>query len=1197
MTILKRFFQFPHWSRLFVYAISLMLLFGVIGGLALPAILKPWIAEKASVALKRQVQIGDIDINPYLFQVTLRDVLVNDQYGEFIRFKSLLLDAELSSIFRFAPVLRAITLEQPKVNLIRLNAHQYNFSDLLESKSEPESESTGLPRFSLNNIQLINGTVTLDDRLIGQKQLLDQLQFGLPFLSTLPSRVDDYIQPHFSGRFNGRPFALKGESKPFKDSLDTTLKLKIDQQDLLPLLAYAPLPNSLQINSAKLSSQLDVTFRQQKNQPELVLHGRVQLDDFAATQAGKPLLAFKSFDAELKNLQPLMQQFRFGKVGLDGLNVAVTRDASQQLNWLQLQTASAEKPAVKASAVAKPATAKTNATLVEVAELNVINSQVSWQDESVKPAFATALQAITLNLKNISNQAKTPFPVQFTATSDKAAQLAAELNILPQPLGITGKVSASDVQAADFAPYLQAFLAGELKAKMSVSSEFEFAQQDLKYGLKNGLLNISDLSLRLPKDKKPALTIDQFSLADVALDSTTQHIQIGKLNTEKGFVDLILQNDGKINLQNALVSQPAQAAAKPSASPQKPWSVLLQEGVLQNWRSDLHDQHAENAKPLQWKNINLRVSNVDTRPKAKAELKFSALGGRGANINIAGSWFPMPFSGVFNVDFRSIDAAFGQPYFGRFVNITLASGFVHAKGQLSIATEPKLTASYKGNLRSTDLYALDKSTGTDFLKWKNFYVGGINAQLSPLSIDIAEVSLSDFYSRLILSADGRLNLQDVLVKDGEEVSVTTERAVKPTASATAEAPKTLADSGGVDVPITINKITFNNGQIQYSDLFIKPNFSANLTEMGGVIGGISSQNDTRATLDLRGSVDKIAPVEIKGSLNPLAKDFFIDIKGGVKGYELTNASAYAIKYAGYGIEKGKMSMDVSYLIENKKLKASNKLFLDQLTLGEAVESPTATKLPVKFALSLLTDRKGQIKLNLPIEGSLDDPEFSIGGIIWQVIGNVFEKIVTAPFDALGSAFGDGPSLSYVQFASGQAVLDEQAKLAIANLAQALNDRPELKLEITGWASPEEDAEGLRVSILQNKMQQLKAAELGEKAESVESETDVLISETEKPALLTKVYKKEKFPKPKNALGITKSLPVEEMEKLLLANTVIGDEQLQTLASARAQRVKNALKDAGVDDARMFITKPKVNATAADAKEDKGRVSRVNFKLK
>ena len=407
----------------------------------------------------------------------------------------------------------------------------------------------------------------------------------------------------------------------------------------------------------------------------------------------------------------------------------------------------------------------------------------------------------------------------------------------------------------------------------------------------------------------------------------------------------------------------------------------------------------------------------------------------------------------------------------------------------------------------------------------------------------------------------------------------------------------VGGDAGNPTPISIGKITLTGGNITYSDLFIKPNFTANLTDMAGVIGGVSSMNDTRATVDLRGSVDRIAPVEIKGSVNPLAKVIFIDLKGGVKGYELTNASAYAIKYAGYGIQKGKLSMDVSYLIENNQLKASNQLFLDQLTLGEAVESPTATKLPVRFALSLLKDRNGQIKLNLPIEGSLDDPQFSIGGIIFQVIGNILQKVVTSPFSALASLFGDGPTLSRIEYPAGRVVLDDQAKVAIKNLAQALADRPSITLEIAGWASLNGDAEGLRQQMLNSKMLAVKAAGLGEKAESVNSEAEVALTEKEIPELMAQVYKKESFPKPKNVVGLSKTLPVSEMQKLILANMLINDESLKALAMQRAQSVKNALKDAGVDDARMFITQAKINPTNADTQDDKGSLSRVQFTLK
>ncbi|MGL4995529.1 MAG: DUF748 domain-containing protein, partial [Deefgea sp.] len=382
MTTLRTFFQWPRWSRFIVYFIAAAALFGALGAWAVPAILRPWLADKASEALNRPVAIGAIKINPYLLQVTLRDVVIKDQFGEFASFKSLLLDIEMASIFRLAPVLRAITLEQANVNVIRLSANQYNFTDLLVAKHKDPSESSELPRFSLNNIQLINGRVQLDDRFIGQKQQLDQLNFALPFLSTLPNRIDEYIQPHFSGRFNGRPFALQGESKPFKDSLDTILKLKIDQQDLTPLLGYAALPQGLQISSAKLSSQLDLTFRQQKNRAELVLNGHVILDDVVAMQQSQPLLALKKLDVELKSMQPLVQQFRFGKIALNGLDVTVSRDDAMILNWQKFASKADTKPTLSASAVAKTAE---NKMLFEVAEFNLTDSQLRWIDAGVKP--------------------------------------------------------------------------------------------------------------------------------------------------------------------------------------------------------------------------------------------------------------------------------------------------------------------------------------------------------------------------------------------------------------------------------------------------------------------------------------------------------------------------------------------------------------------------------------------------------------------------------------------------------------------------------------------------------------------------------------------------------------------------------------------------------------------------------------------
>jgi len=332
--------------------------------------------------------------------------------------------------------------------------------------------------------------------------------------------------------------------------------------------------------------------------------------------------------------------------------------------------------------------------------------------------------------------------------------------------------------------------------------------------------------------------------------------------------------------------------------------------------------------------------------------------------------------------------------------------------------------------------SVDKATSEDFLKWKSLVVSGIDttyrafgagralfgtetdaaAQPQPFSLQIDEVALSDFYSRLIIYPSSRLNVQNILADSGgqptEEAAAgsakgDTAAAGKASPPAKIDKPAQGQQAAAPPPPIAIAKITLQGGNVNFTDLFIKPNYSANLTEIGGSVTGLSSQPDTTADVDIRGRFAKTAPVEIKGKINPLAQKTFLDIKANVRDIELGPFSPYSGKYVGYAIEKGKMSFDVQYKIEDRKLSASNRLTLDQLTFGEKVDSPQATKLPVQFAVSLLKDRNGVIDVNLPISGSLDDPKFSVGGIVLQIIFNLIEKAVMSPFDLIGSLVGGG----------------------------------------------------------------------------------------------------------------------------------------------------------------------------------------------
>jgi hypothetical protein len=310
-----------------------------------------------------------------------------------------------------------------------------------------------------------------------------------------------------------------------------------------------------------------------------------------------------------------------------------------------------------------------------------------------------------------------------------------------------------------------------------------------------------------------------------------------------------------------------------------------------------------------------------------------------------------------------------------------------------------------------------------------------------------------------------------------------------------------------------------------------------------------------ADLELRGRVGGSATLEVAGKVNPLADPLALDVHAKVRDLELPPLSPYAIKYAGYGIERGKMSVDLAYVVQpNGELTATNRIVLNQLAFGDKVEGSSAS-LPVKLATALLADRNGVIDLDLPISGSINDPKFSLGSVIWKVITNLVVKAVTSPFALLSSAMSGGASeSSRIDFAPGSAALDAAAREKLDKIAQALVDRPGLTLTISGESrlDRERDAwkeERLRQIVRSEKRRQAIAGGASASAE-------VTVSAEEAPALLKEVYRRADIVKPRNVLGIAKDLPPAEMRALLLSNMTLGDDAMQQLAVRRGIAVRD-----------------------------------------
>ncbi len=588
--------------------------------------------------------------------------------------------------------------------------------------------------------------------------------------------------------------------------------------------------------------------------------------------------------------------------------------------------------------------------------------------------------------------------------------------------------------------------------------------------------------------------------------------------------------------------------------------------------------------------LTLAIRDVSTAPGKPGTVDFVTQVNTTGQIHLAGAVGLSAPSAALDVDIRKLDLLPLQSYLTARTHLLLSRGKLSAQGRLEVAqsADGKLQGGYQGRMALTDLATLDRASAADLIRWKSLFVEGMDVRMAPLAIAIRQVALSDFFARVSINPDGRINLQDLLRSEPVAGASGSTTATAPEAAA----PTTPAPATSAAPPIRIGKVSLQGGAVHFSDNYIKPHYSADLEALGGVISGLSSDAASAASVDLRGQVND-APLGISGKINPLRGNLFMDIKASVSGIEMAPFSPYSGKYVGYDIEKGKLSFEVSYQVLDHALTAQNHLVLDQLTFGNRVESPDATQLPVQLAIALLKDRNGTIDINLPVEGSLNDPQFSVGGLIFKMVINLITKAVTAPFSMIASFFEQGASASFMTFDPGLETISTAGAAQLQSLARALTERPALKLEITGRADRATDAEGLRRASIDQKVRALLIKQRIARGQPTGPDPVVVPPEAY-PELLARAYRSENFPKPRNMIGLEKSLPVPEMEKLMMANTTVSDDDLVALANRRAEAVRDWLVHTGqVPRERLFI----VGGTAGQAPADQGSPARVDFSLR
>jgi len=591
--------------------------------------------------------------------------------------------------------------------------------------------------------------------------------------------------------------------------------------------------------------------------------------------------------------------------------------------------------------------------------------------------------------------------------------------------------------------------------------------------------------------------------------------------------------------------------------------------------SDASLSSVEHPVSIKIQNMTLTGKNISTSPNSRGSIMLTLEDELGGTVSAEGPLSIIPVFADLQVAVTNYHILPFKAHILDSVRVIVEDGKIATKGNIVIneSTKGKLTATYKGAAAVSDFSSIDETTKDQLLKFKDLRFIDIDTGYNPGFLKIDKINLSDFYAGLIINPDKTINFLNILKKE--------------------ETKKKKAQR--LFDPIIIKEVSFKNGHVNFTDKLIKPSYSTDVLNIKGKISELSSEGTHLADVQFRGEFDKTVPIEIKGKINPFAEDLYADIQITLDNKDLSPLTPYFGKYLGHVIDKGKLFLNLNYKIDKKKLNTENKIFIDQLTLGNEVDSPDAIKLPLKLGIALLKNRKGEIDLDVPVTGEIDDPKFSVGYFIVKIIRNIIEKAVTSPFAFIGSTFGGGEELGYVEFGYGSSTITEKNAKKLDILVTALYDRPLLKLDIEGHVDINKDAEILRQSILEKKVKFAKYDYYIKKGLKTLSVEKINIEPDEYRKYLIMAYDAEIALKQKKENGRIEKLRTDEVEQLMLSKIIVTKGDLRGLAYERASQVKDYILRSGkVEKERVFLVEPKSLQTEM---MENVKNSRVKFYLK
>ncbi len=887
-------------------------------------------------------------------------------------------------------------------------------------------------------------------------------------------------------------------------------------------------------------------------------------------EPGKEQVGFERLYADLQLDSLWTKAVHLSNIELDKPKTEILFAKDGKLNLLGLFNIPASEP-TPADPDAKPFP-------LRIDQIKLANGVVHFEDVRPSEPIEFLYDDLNFELKNLSTLPEDSADMTLVAIGPNGGRIDWSGNFSLIPITSEGTLKITDGNMKAFWPYVRDAVPLVLEnGVMNLSTEYKLnLSKQTELQLNNVAVSIAPFAIKAP-DGRPLAKLERLDVSETSVDLAKQQVVVGKIRSQKLETWAALEADGQLDWQKLFASQPSKPAAKAAAepastpatadspkpepsAPDKPWQVLLKDVQLRNYTVHLADRSANPPVTLDVTPLNVDLQDFDSLNGSPFKLKLDTGLGKQGKILADGTVNLAPVNAQLNVKTQDIDLRVAQSYINPFIRLELRSGMLGSDLKVNLKSTEPLALSVTGRAQIDQLHTLDTLKTRDFLKWQQVVVEGLNYQHGD-SLSIDKVNLLQPYVRFMINDDRTTNIDDLLIPQPADSGKTT--AAKP-----ASKDKPLG--------IRIGGIAINDGSANFADFSLTPNFATAVQQLNGQIGTIDSRQSKPATVDIKGKVDRYAPVTIKGAVNPFDPMASLDITTSFKRVELTTLTPYSGKFAGYRIRKGRLNLDLHYLITKGQLKAENKVVVEQLQLGERVDSPDATSLPLKLAIALLKDVDGKISIELPVTGDLNNPQFSVMPIVWQTLRNLIVKAAAAPFKMIGGLVSGGGSqdLGTVSFAPGSSELNKDAEGALIKLSQALKERPALRLEIEGVAAKSSDGPLLAEQRLEREYQYNYYKMLQRRGDKVPAQASLIdVPDSEKGPLLEGIYRTRlKTQPPAEWKDLGKEERTAKLREGVIQFWSSSDVLLRQLGQDRASSIKDFLVDKGqlADDRVYFI---------------------------